>query len=222
MNRPSDMVREIAELEQGMRELGIIFDRAVIDKFNDYLQLLHASHGKFHLISHLDHKRVSRRHFLPSLVALRYVEKHNRVCDIGSGAGFPSIPLKILIPHLDLVIFESQRKKADFLERLIDALRLERAEVVNSRAEDYSGRRFDLGLLKAVGTIKKFVRLLDSILEADGEAIFYKTFGVEEELKIARGFLNKLRFTAEVMKTHTPLEKRPLALVILRKGRMTG
>jgi 16S rRNA (guanine527-N7)-methyltransferase len=217
MNSRPDTAREIAELEQGMHELGIMFDITILERFEEYLQVLYAYHGRMHLLSHRDYERVSKRHFLPSLIALPYVEKHSRACDIGSGAGFPSIPLKILLPNLDLLILESQRKKADFLRHLINRLGLEGVEIVHERAENYSGSKFDIVLLRAVGAIKRFVKVLDILLEADGEAIFWKTFTIQEELKIAAGSLDKMHFTAEVKKIHTPIDKRPLALVILRK-----
>jgi 16S rRNA (guanine527-N7)-methyltransferase len=216
-NSHYDIAREITELKEGMNELGIAFDSGIINKFRKYLDVLYFYHGKIHLLSHRDYERISRRHFLPSLVAVPHVRKHERVCDVGSGAGFPSIPLYIVLPEIALVIFEAQRKKAHFLRYLVETLGLAGIDVVDMRAEQYSGRTFDLALLKAVGAVKEHARLLDKLLEKGGEAIFYKTLRVEEELKNAASVLDKLHFTAEVRKVYTPLEKRPLALVILRK-----
>lgn len=217
MNRQAAVARDIAELEQGMRELGIVFDRSVIDKFSRYLEVLHEYHGKMHLLSHGDYERISRRHFLPSLVALPYVEKHDHICDIGSGAGFPSVPLKILLPHLDLVIFEAQRKKANFLKTLIQRLEIKKTKVVNARAETYSGVKFDLALLRAVGKIRRLIAVLGLLIEPGSEAIFFKSSKVEKELDQAKKVLHQWNFQVSVRRTNTPLEKLPISLVILRK-----
>ena len=213
-----DIGREIAELKQGMDELGITYDEPVIDKFKIYLEVLHSYYGKVHLLSHRDYERISRRHFLPSLVALPEAEGHSRVCDVGSGAGFPSLPLKILLRDLELVIFESQRKKADFLKHLVGELLLERVEVVNARAEEYSGRQFDLALLKAVGPIRKLIATLDLLLASGAVAIFFKTLKVQEEIGKAQQALHKYDFEVTVTKTVTPVDHLPLALVTLRKS----
>ena len=217
-NSRFDAGREIAELERGMDELGIAFGHPVLDKFRTYLRVLYAYYGKVHLLSHGDYERISRRHFLPSLIALPMVENHKRVCDVGSGAGFPSLPLKILLPDMELVIFEAQRKKADFLKHLIEELSLENVELVNVRAEEYSGRQFDLALLKAVGPIRKLIATLDLLLEPGAEAIFFKTLKVQEEISKAQKALHKYDFEVTITKTATPIEHLPLALVTLRKS----
>ena len=214
---PDSIGREIAELKTGMTELGIDFDDAVLERFKKYLNVLYTYRTALHLLSRGDYERISRRHFLASLIALPYVKKHGRACDVGAGAGFPSMPLKLLLPDLDLVIFEAQQKKADFLQHLVSELDLSGIEVVNDRAEHYSGRRFDLVLLKAVGKIDRLVRMVDTLLLSGGQAIFYKTYQVDEELKRAERKLMNRAFRIEVRKIITPVEKSPIALVILSK-----
>jgi 16S rRNA (guanine527-N7)-methyltransferase len=216
-NTTDDSEREIAELKRGMQELGIAFDQKVLDKFTVYLEVLHHYHGKIHLLSHQDYERVSVRHFLPSLLILPDVMKHKRVCDIGSGAGFPSVPLKILLPHLDLVIFEAQRKKANFLKTLVQKLELKKTRIINARAETYSGVKFDLALLKAVGKIRRLIAVLDLLIEPGSEAIFFKVSKVEKELDQAKKALHQWNFQVSVKKVSTALEKSPLALVTLRR-----
>lgn len=212
---PNSIGREIAELKAGLTELGIDFDDAVLNRFKKYLNVLYTHRTALHLLSCGDYERISRRHFLASLIALPYVKKHSRACDVGAGAGFPSMPLKILLPEIDLVIFEAQRKKADFLHRLVSELDLSGVEIVNDRAEHYSGRRFDLVLLKAVGKIDRLVRMVDTLLLPGGQAIFYKTYQVDEEIRRAGRKLKNRAFRIEVKKIVTPVEKSPIALVIL-------
>jgi 16S rRNA (guanine527-N7)-methyltransferase len=213
-----DIGREMAELEKGMDELGISFSRDTLEKFKNYLGILYSFHGRVHLLSHRDYQRISRRHFLPCLVALPYVHNYGRTCDIGSGAGFPSLPLKIFLPNTQLVIFEAQRKKADFLKDLLESLDLKGVEIVNGRAEEYSGEKFDLALLRAVGKIGKLSGVLDALLKPGAEAIFFKSPGVEKEIEEARKALQKLNFRVSITKALTPLDRSPLAIVILHKS----
>ena len=212
-----DTGREIAELQRGMRELGITYDHHALDRFKTYVEVLYSYRGKVHLLSHQDYERISLRHFLPSVIVLPEVEGHSRVCDVGSGAGFPSLPLKILLPSMELVIFEAQRKKADFLKNLLESLDLREVDIINGRAEGYSGAKFDLALLRAVGKIGKLVSMLDLLLESGGKAIFFKTQNVQGEIDKAKKELKKHDFRVSVRQTATPIEKLPLALVTLRK-----
>jgi 16S rRNA (guanine527-N7)-methyltransferase len=216
-SQPENVEREIDELRSGLVELGVDFDADVIARFEDYMRILYSYHGKLHLLSHRDYERISRRHFLPSLVALQYVRDHRRVCDVGAGAGFPSIPLKVILPALDLVIFESVGKKADFLRFLVDGLRLEGIEIRNERAEDYSGKGFDLMLFRAVGRVAKLLRVVDKLLVPGGKAIFFKSQHVDSELRQAEAVMKKKGYTAGVITLSTPVEGLPLALVILNK-----
>ncbi|UCG30383.1 MAG: 16S rRNA (guanine(527)-N(7))-methyltransferase RsmG [candidate division WOR-3 bacterium] len=209
--------REIDELKSGLTQLHIEFDAHMIERFEQYLNMLYSYHGRLHLLSHGDYERISRRHFLPSLAAFPYVRDHGRVCDVGAGAGFPSIPLKIVLPKFELVIFESKRKKAEFLRSLINALCLERIEVRNERAEDFSGAGFDLLLLRAVGKIADLTRVIDKLLVAGGEALFFKSQSIDDELRRAESIMKKKGFTAKVTNLSTPLERMPLALVSLSK-----
>lgn len=216
-NTADSIEREITELKKGMNELDIAFEQSTLDRFRVYLEVLHRYHGRVHLLSHRDYERISVRHFLPSLLILPDVTKHKRVCDIGSGAGFPSVPLKILLPHLDLVIFEAQRKKANFLKTLVQRLELKKTKVVNARAETYSGVKFDLALLRAVGKIRRLIAVLGLLIEPGSEAIFFKSSKVEKELDQAKKALHQWNFQVSVRRTTTPLEKLPIALVTLRK-----
>lgn len=209
--------REIAELQVGLTELGITLKSDRLEKFETYLKFLYSYHGKIHLLSHGDYDKISRRHFLTSLAAFPFVKDHKRCCDIGAGAGFPSVPLKILLPKLDLVIFESMRKKADFLRHLVDELNLAGVQVINDRAERYAGMGFDLMLLKAVGKMKDLIGVVDRLLIRGGQAIFYKTHQVEGEIGGVKGEFRRRGFGLELKKILTPVERLQVSLVILSK-----
>ncbi len=221
-DRDPDVLREIKDLTDGLAELGIDPGPGSIERFETYLDVLRSFRERVHLLSHKDYERVSRRHFLTSLVALPYVRDGERVCDVGAGAGFPSIPLKILVPGMDLVLFESNHRKADFLRHLVDRLGLERVHVVSERAESHTGKGFDVVLLRAVGKIDKLVKIVNALVVPGGKAVFFKAQDVKDELKRAGPAMRKYGFEAESVQTLTPVEHDPLTLVILRRVTRIG
>jgi 16S rRNA (guanine527-N7)-methyltransferase len=217
LSKENDIVKEIAELERGFKILDIAYNKNTLRKFRKYIEILYQYKGKIHLISHQDYRRISKRHFLTSFMAFPYVIDHNHACDIGAGAGFPSIPLKIICPQINFTLFESKKKKAEFLKRLIDELHLSGIKVVGSRAEDYESGNFDLILIKAAGKIKKLIKVIDLFLTPNGRAIFYKSHRIESEMRAAEKELEKRKFEAQVKQLVTPIEKLPFALVILKR-----
>ncbi len=210
--------RELDDLRAGLNLLRIKYNAAILQKFHTYLEVLFKMRNRLHLLSHHDYERIAKRHFLTSLMALDFVKGHRRVCDIGPGAGFPSIPLKILEPGMDLTLIESKRKTADFLQYLTEHIGCPEVDVVSERAQDYREKTFELILLKAVGKIKKLVVSIDRLIEPGGRAIFYKSHKVEEEIKQTKKDLEKKGFHLRLEKLFTPLEHLPLALVILDKN----
>ena len=214
-NYGHEIERELEDLRCGLDVLGIKHNEKIIQKFRVYLDVLFKKRNELHLLSHQDYKRISKRHFLTSLMAFDHIKGHSRVCDIGSGAGFPSMPLKIMDPQIDLTLIEAQGKKVDFLKFLIKELAYNDVNIVYQRVEDYSDNMFEIVLLKAVGKIKKLIGSVDRLLEPGGKAIFYKTLSVEKELSQ----LNLQNFHVKLEKRITPLEHAPLALVILYKNK---
>ncbi|MGB3340409.1 MAG: 16S rRNA (guanine(527)-N(7))-methyltransferase RsmG [bacterium] len=208
-----EIERELKNLRNGLTVLGLDYNDSILQKFRVYLDVLFTERNKLHLLSHQDYKRIAKRHFLTSLMALDQVKKHSRVCDIGAGAGFPSMPLKIMKPQMKLTMIESQRKKAEFLRHLIKELAYHDVDIVNQRVEDYFDEVFEVILLRAVGKIKGMLSTIERLLEPGGRAVFYKTIRVEEE--IDDDLLKD--FHIDIKKVLTPLEHTPLALVILQK-----
>uniref|UniRef100_A0A7C4TCQ1 Ribosomal RNA small subunit methyltransferase G n=1 Tax=candidate division WOR-3 bacterium TaxID=2052148 RepID=A0A7C4TCQ1_UNCW3 len=207
---------EIELLIRGLEELKINQSSA-IGRFQIYLETLFEYRNKIHLISHKDYERITLRHFLPSLVALPFIGEAKTACDIGAGAGFPSIPIKIIRPEIKLTLFESQRKKARFLKVLIERLNLSNICVIDKRAENYEGDGFDLVLIKAAGKIKDLIDTFNLLLNPSGRVIFYKSPMVDEEVSQAKEKILKFGFLPRIELVTTPIEKRKMALVILTK-----
>ena len=147
-------------------------------KIRLYLDLLVKWNYKINLTAEKDPDSILKRHVFDSLQYARVLQPNFRVMDIGSGAGFPGIPLKILFPELNLVLVESQRKRCSFLEIAIREIGLERAEVINVRAEDLSREmdgQFDAVIFRAVSGLKSCMILGDRFLAPEGRLVVKKT-----------------------------------------------
>jgi 16S rRNA (guanine527-N7)-methyltransferase len=216
-SKERNYVQELDELTKGLDVLSINYTNQTREKFRTYLDMLYKYRHRIHLLSDTDYSRISRRHFLTSLIALPYLAERTSAADIGAGAGFPSVPLSICAPDITFTLFESKQKKAHFLEALIRALQLPYVHVVHGRAENYTSKRFDVILLKAVGKIKRLIKVVDRLIVPGGDAIFFKSYNIDAELESAKQEIEKKHFQVQIEKFTTPLEHLPVALVILKK-----
>ncbi len=165
----------------------------IVSRIEQYLQLLVKWNRKMNLTSEKDPKEILCRHVFDSLQYLRAITPDLQVMDIGSGAGFPGIPLKIIYPDLTLVMVESQRKRCSFLETVIRDLGLPQVEVINSRAEEVSGSysgQFDAVVFRAVSSVQACFDLGARFVSPGGKVVLKKS-PEEEWQKLDSGFLLK-------------------------------
>ena len=169
-------VREI--LTSGANELGIDLSSEQTRLFIIYLHILQFWNTKINLTSIRDEKGIVIRHFLDSLTIFKFVKGGSRILDVGSGAGFPGIPLKIVNPSIEITLLESSQKKVYFLKDVIRRLRLEGISAVCARAEseDNGVQRnyYDFVISRAVGSVDKLVELCKPYLVDDGEIILMR------------------------------------------------
>ena len=140
-----------------------------------YLDLLVKWNGKINLTSEKTPSEILHRHIFDSLQYARVISPNDNIMDIGSGAGFPGVPLKIVYPGLALTLVESQRKRCSFLEAVVFNLALQNSRVVNERAEKISPKpRVDVVILRAVSDIKTCLDLAVSFLVKGGKVVLKK------------------------------------------------
>src|SRR5699024_6049057 len=142
-----------AQFKNDLYENGIQLNDKQMDQFNTYYELLVEWNQKINITALTEKKDVYLKHFFDSITAAFYYDftQDIHLCDVGAGAGFPSIPLKICFPHIDIVIVDSLKKRIDFLKLLGTELSLDRVSFYHARAEDRSEEhtselqsRFDL------------------------------------------------------------------------------
>ena len=187
-------------LLDGARELGIELTDEQVRKMIAHLDLLDDWNQRMNLTAIRERQQQITKHLLDTLTVLPWLQGE-RVADVGSGAGFPGIPLAIVAPGKHIALIESVGKKCRFLEHVRDTLGLANVEVVQSRAETYQpGQRFDTVLARAVGPTADLVKYAGALVTNDGRLLAMKGRNPEEEL--ARK-LNGWKVAA-VHKLHVP------------------
>ncbi|NQU17170.1 MAG: 16S rRNA (guanine(527)-N(7))-methyltransferase RsmG [Candidatus Saganbacteria bacterium] len=165
--------------------------------FNIYLTELLEWNKKCNLTSITDPKEIEVKHFEDSLSILKAVELQNQsVVDIGSGAGFPGIPLKIARPNIKLTLIEATRKKTEFLKHLIEVLNLQDVKVIWGRAEKRNPKNIDIVVARAVAKLPKLVIIALPYLKKGGLFIAQKGPIVEDaknEIREAGGRLKEIK-----------------------------
>ena len=180
------------KLEAGAQKLGLPLTPEQLEQFVIYYRELADWNQRLNLTSITGHEEVQIKHFLDSLtvtLALEppFDESSFRLIDIGTGAGLPGIPLKIVLPTIKLVLLEATAKKADFLRHLKDRLGLADVEVVVGRAEEVAHQaqyreQFDLVLSRAVASLPALVELTLPFCRVRGSFIAQKKGDIEGEV----------------------------------------
>jgi 16S rRNA (guanine527-N7)-methyltransferase len=169
-------------LLDGARALGLELDETQVSKLTAHLDLLDEWGERMNLTAIRERPQQVTKHLLDSLTVVPWL-RGQRIADVGSGAGFPGIPLAIVLPHLQFALIESTGKKCRFLEHVRDTLGLTNVEVVQARAEAYRPEaRFDTVLARAVGPVTDLTRNAGALVAGGGRLLAMKGRYPEEEL----------------------------------------
>ena len=172
----------MTDLAAGARALGIELDATQVAQLTQHLDLMDEWGERMNLTAIRERPQQVTRHVLDSLSVLPWV-RGARLADVGTGAGFPGIPLAIVRPGLHLTLLDSTGKKCRFLEHVRDTLGLANVEVVQARAEAYRPDvRFDTVLARAVGPIADLVRNAGALVAAGGRLLAMKGRYPHDEL----------------------------------------
>ena len=179
----------------GVKKMGLPLSRRQLEQFGIYYQELVDWNRRVNLTSVTDFEGVQVKHFLDSLTVMPLLEKGKgynnfRVIDVGAGAGFPGLPLKILSPEIDLVLLEATAKKTEFLQHIVRKLELEGVEIVNGRAESIAREnqyreKFDIVLSRAVAPLPILVELTLPFCALGGSFIAQKKGDIDAEVSSA-------------------------------------
>ncbi|MDA8104503.1 MAG: 16S rRNA (guanine(527)-N(7))-methyltransferase RsmG [Nitrospiraceae bacterium] len=171
-------------LKKGLDQLDISSNDQQIGAFRTYLSELKKWNRVHNLTGLKSDRDIIIKHFLDSLLFLKVLpEGVSTVADIGSGAGFPGIPIKIMAPVLKLFLLEPSKKKVVFLKHICGKLGLEGVEVLDRRIEDVEGLRVDAAMTRALYSVGEFIEKAARILTTKGVLILSKGPKLREELE---------------------------------------
>ena len=152
------MEEKLNKISEYFKLLNINLNNEQTKQFVDYYNLLVEWNSKFNLTTITDFDEVVKKHFMDSVQAVMHLNENAKVIDVGCGAGFPSIPLKILRPDLDFVLVDSVNKKITFIDEVIKVLKLKKIKAIHSRIEDLAKKseyreNFDYSVARAVSKL---------------------------------------------------------------------
>jgi 16S rRNA (guanine527-N7)-methyltransferase len=198
------------------RYLGIDLTQPQYDALVRYTQLLREWNKRLNLVSRRDTDRILTYHVIDSLAVQRLAPQGARVCDIGTGAGFPGIPVVLVRTDVKMWLIESSQKKARFLQTAVAELGLANVEVLNERAESLPSLDCDVILSRLAGPLRDVVEYAKSHRKPKGTIVLYKTRDSGEELRKAARVLarHKLRVTGSY-DILLPLSRVPRRFVVL-------
>lgn len=214
---------------KGLKDHGIELNQVQLDQFTTYFEQLIEWNEKMNLTAITGELDVYLKHFYDSISASFYIDLNGRktICDVGAGAGFPSIPLKICYPELQVTIVDSLNKRIGFLEHLADKLKLENVEFVHARAEDFGQNKkyrekFDIVTARAVARLSVLSELCVPLVKKGGIFVAMKGSAAEDELTDAKKALSVLG--AEFKEKHSfllPVEESDRNIFVFTKVKTT-
>jgi 16S rRNA (guanine527-N7)-methyltransferase len=173
-------------LKTGLAELGYMPDSHQIDAFMTYLSELKKWNRPYNLTGLKTDEDIIVKHFLDSLLYTVVIDNSKiTIVDVGSGAGFPGIPMKIMKPEMELFLIEPSGKKSTFLRHIISELRLNKVQVIEKRVEEVckdTSLSGDIGVTRALFSIKEFIKKASGIIKPEGRLIMNKGPKVKDEL----------------------------------------
>lgn len=184
-------------LKNKCEKLKIKIEEKNIEKFYKYMKLLLEWNKKINLTAITEPNEVILKHFVDSLTISKYIEDNSTLVDVGTGAGFPGIPLKIIREDLEITLVDSLNKRINFLKEIIEELELKNIKAIHSRAEEFGKNvkyreKFDYATSRAVANLSTLSEYLIPLVKIKGRIISMKGSEVKEELIDSKKAINVL------------------------------
>lgn len=168
-----------------------------IQKFYDYMNLLVEWNKKINLTAITEEKDIILKHFVDSLTVLKYIKEDKSIVDVGTGAGFPGIPLAIMNDSLKITLVDSLNKRINFLNEVCNKINLKNIKAIHARAEEFGQdnnyrESYDVAISRAVANLTVLSEYLLPLVKVGGKIICMKGPDIEEELKQAKSAIDIL------------------------------
>ena len=195
------LIMEFNEFKEKMiinvDKLGINLSEIQLKQFYSYMNLLIEWNKKINLTAITEPDEIILKHFVDSLTISKYISDGTNVVDVGTGAGFPGIPLKIVRQDVDITLLDSLQKRINFLDEVINELNLEKITTVHSRVEDFGKNKkyreeFDIATSRAVANLATLSEYLLPLVKVGGKVISMKGSLIQEELENSKNAIKIL------------------------------
>jgi 16S rRNA (guanine527-N7)-methyltransferase len=211
-------------LKDGFNEFGIQSDERIMSYFKKYMSELISWNNKINITSITDEKEIVLKHFLDSLSSSKFIPfKNQKILDMGTGAGFPGLPLKIIFPDLDITFLDSSNKKMNVLRAICISLGIEKYEIIADNIEklardlDYR-EKYDIVTCRALSSLNSLIEYGIPFLKEKGVLVIYKGPNIEEEVDNSINALDKLH--AKILEKHEiilPLSDYRRTILVVEK-----
>lgn len=208
-----------------VNKIGISIDSNIMKKLDEYSKFLIEYNSHTNLTAIKEEEGIYLKHFFDSILVAKYFDfnKINSLIDVGSGAGFPGIVLKIFYPHLKLTVLDSNNKKTKFISELVEKLNLENVDIVNDRAENYvksHRHEYDASIARAVSELRIISELCLPLTKVNGYFIAMKG-NYEEEYNNSSNTFNLLNSSIEkIYEDELPIEKSRRTFILVKVNKI--
>ena len=173
------------ELEIKAKQIEIELTKEQIEKYYNYMNLLLEWNEKINLTAIIEPREIILKHFVDSLTIAKYIKDDEKLIDVGTGAGFPGIPLSIVKENTDIVLLDSLNKRINFLEEIKQNLKLKNITTIHGRAEEFGKNKkereiYDIATSRAVAPLNILLEYLLPLVKVGGKAICMKGSNIEE------------------------------------------
>ena len=212
----------IKELEK----LNIMIDDYKLQQLEIYCDLLTLENKKYNLTSITEKNQIYLKHFYDSLTITKIINLNNQsLCDMGTGAGFPGLVLKIIFPNLKVTLIDATSKKCEFLRLVINKLNLKDIEVINTRTEEYSKNNreiYDIVTARAVAPLKHLLEYGIPLVKVNGYFIPLKA-NIQDEIINIDNYYNKLNIKLiKKQEFNLPIEDSKRTILMYQKQKPTN
>lgn len=214
-------------LETRAKKFGITLDNEQQEQFYSYMNLLLEWNKKMNLTAIVNEEEILTKHFIDSLSIAPYIKENDKILDIGTGAGFPGIPLKIALPKNNFLLLDSLNKRINFLNVLIENLNLQNIQAIHGRAEEVANieenrENYEIVVSRAVAKLNVLLEYMLPFTKVNGRCICMKSVEIEDELKEAQNAINVLGGEIEIVDEIT-LDEMEIKrkIVVIKKVKQT-